>query len=140
EYLLEKFRHHHHHHVDEMTCLDDERMRRRRNGFFGENLIWIESDRLTFNGAVYHDTFQFKKLTNVVGSKKIGAIWSLGFLRIFKRCKVLFIGENGLTVVRDFKNLTELSKSKSDEFTLNHERDDKIAIVIGLYRDLTIEV
>ncbi|GJW87409.1 hypothetical protein Tco_0162749 [Tanacetum coccineum] len=37
-------------------------------------------------------------------------------------------------------DLTKLSKSKSYEFVLNHKRDDKIAIVIGLYRDLTIEV
>nr|GFB30532.1 hypothetical protein [Tanacetum cinerariifolium] len=108
--------------------------------FFGENLIWIESDRLTFNGAVYHDTFQFKKSTNVIGSKKIGAIWSLDFLRIFKRCKVPLVYKNGLTIVWKFKGLTELSESKSYEFVLNHKRDDKIAIVISLYCNLTIEV
>ncbi|GKB35113.1 hypothetical protein Tco_0880055 [Tanacetum coccineum] len=50
------------------------------------------------------------------------------------------VGENGLTVVRNFEDLTELSKSESYEFMLNHKRDDKIAIFIGLNRDLTIEV
>ncbi|GJR76731.1 retrovirus-related pol polyprotein from transposon TNT 1-94 [Tanacetum coccineum] len=63
-----------------------------------------------------------------------------GFLRILKRCKVSLVGENGLTVVRNFEDLTELSKSESYEFMLNHKRDDKIAIFIGLNRDLTIEV
>ncbi|GJS45418.1 hypothetical protein Tco_0595539 [Tanacetum coccineum] len=140
EYLHEKFRHHHHHHVDEMTCRDDEKMRMRRNSFLSEDLIWSEGDGLTFNGTVYHDTFQFKKSTNIVGSWKVGGIWSLGFLRILKRSKVPLVGEHGLTVVRNFEDLTELGKSESYEFMLNHKGDDKIAIFIGLNRDLTIEI
>ncbi|GJS89772.1 hypothetical protein Tco_0772408 [Tanacetum coccineum] len=103
--------------------------------FFSEDLIWSKSDGLTLNGTVYHDTFQFKKSTNIVGSRKVGGVWSLGFLRILKRCKVPLVGENGLTVVRNFEDLTELSKSESYEFMLNHKRDDKIAIFIE-----TIEV
>ncbi|GJX07761.1 hypothetical protein Tco_0195693 [Tanacetum coccineum] len=158
EAMNEKFRHRiHHHHVDEMTCRDDEKMRMRRNdvpchdhfemriylpdcnvktsqdhtviwedervGFalgtfrfvltrtlasascrvassslFGEDLIWSKSNGLTFNGTVYHDTFQFKKSTNIVRSRKVGGIWT---------------------------QITE---------------DDKIAIFIGLNRDLTIEI
>ncbi|GJU66106.1 hypothetical protein Tco_1252365 [Tanacetum coccineum] len=143
EYLHEKFRHHHHR-VNEMTCLDDEKMKKIQNDVpchdHFEDLIWIERYRLTFNGTVYHDMFQFKKLTNVFGSRKIGAIWSLGFSRILKRCKVPLVCKNGLTIVWNFEDLTELSQSKSYEFMLNHKRDDKIAIFISLYRDLTIEV
>ncbi|GKA10905.1 hypothetical protein Tco_0690338 [Tanacetum coccineum] len=88
---------------------------------------------------VYHDTFQFKKSTNIIRSRKVGGVWSLGFLRILKRFKVPLFGENGLTVVRNFEDLNKLSKSESYEFMLNHKRDDKIAIFIGLNRDLTIE-
>ncbi|GJR63348.1 hypothetical protein Tco_1505510 [Tanacetum coccineum] len=99
-----------------------------------------DGDGLTFNGTVYHDTFQFKKSTNIVGSWKVGGIWSLGFLRILKRSKVPLVGEHGLTVVRNFEDLTELGKSESYEFMLNHKGDDKIAIFIGLNRDLTIEI
>ncbi|GKB30425.1 hypothetical protein Tco_0869826 [Tanacetum coccineum] len=138
EYLHEKFRHHHHHHVDEMTCRDDEKIRMRRNGVPCHD--HFEGDGLTFNGTVYHDTFQFKKSTNIVGSWKVGGIWSLGFLRILKRSKVPLVGEHGLTVVRNFEDLTELGKSESYEFMLNHKGDDKIAIFIGLNRDLTIEI
>ncbi|GJS12731.1 hypothetical protein Tco_0407203 [Tanacetum coccineum] len=68
------------------------------------------SDGLTFNGTVYHDTFQFKESTNIVGRRKVSGVWSLGFLRILKRCKVLLVGENGLTVVRNLEDLIELSK------------------------------
>nr|GFA63006.1 hypothetical protein [Tanacetum cinerariifolium] len=102
-----------------------------RAWFFGENLIWIESDHLTFNDAIYHDMFQFKKSTNVVKSMKIDAIWSLSFIKIFKRCKVPLVYKNGLTIVWNFEDLIELSESKSYEFMLNHKRDEKIAIVTG---------
>ncbi|GKF05670.1 hypothetical protein Tco_0036338, partial [Tanacetum coccineum] len=95
------------------------------------------SDGLTFNGTVYHDTFQFKESTNIVGRRKVSGVWSLGFLRILKRCKVLLVGENGLTVVRNLEDLIELSKSESYEFTLNHKRDDKIAIFIGFINNTT---
>ncbi|GKA23195.1 hypothetical protein Tco_0709157 [Tanacetum coccineum] len=37
-----------------------------------EDLIWSKSDGLTLNGTVYHDTFQFKKSTNIIGSRKVG--------------------------------------------------------------------
>ncbi|GJW60235.1 hypothetical protein Tco_0109570 [Tanacetum coccineum] len=77
---------------------------------------------------------------NIIGSWKVGGIWSLGFLRILKRSKVPLVGEHGLTVVRNFEDLTELGKSESYEFMLNHKGDDKIAIFIGLNRDLTIEI
>ncbi|GJW91239.1 hypothetical protein Tco_0168792 [Tanacetum coccineum] len=77
---------------------------------------------------------------NIVGSWKVGGIWSLGFLRILKRSKVPLVGEHGLTVVRNFEDLTELGKSESYEFMLNHKRDDKIAILICLNHDLTIEI
>ncbi|GJV67769.1 hypothetical protein Tco_1483278 [Tanacetum coccineum] len=106
----------------------------------GEDLIWSKSDGLTFNGTVYHDAFQFKKSTNIIRSRKVGGIWSIGFLRILKRCKIPFVCKNDLTVVRNFEDLTELSKSESYEFMLNHKGDEKIAIFIGLNRDLTIEV
>ncbi|GJW72262.1 putative ribonuclease H-like domain-containing protein [Tanacetum coccineum] len=75
---------------------------------------------------------------NVVRSRKIGAIWSLGFLRIFKRCKVPLVCKNGLTIVWNFEDLSELSESKSYESVLNHKRDDKIAIVIGKARVETV--
>ncbi|GJW54653.1 hypothetical protein Tco_0098738 [Tanacetum coccineum] len=114
-----------HHHVDEMTCRDDEKMRMRRNGlpchdhfeFFSEDLIWSEGDGLTFNGTVYHDTFQLKKSMIMVGSWKVGGIWSLGFLRILKRSKLPLVGEHGLTV-----------------------EDDRLAVFIGLNRDLPKEI
>ncbi|GJR58302.1 hypothetical protein Tco_1500464 [Tanacetum coccineum] len=77
---------------------------------------------------------------NILGSWKVGGIWSLGFLRILKRSKVPLVGEHGLTVVRNFEDLTELGKSESYEFMLNHKGDDKIAIFIDLNRDLTIEI
>ncbi|GKA32098.1 hypothetical protein Tco_0718465 [Tanacetum coccineum] len=105
-----------------------------------EDLIWSEGDGLTFKGTVYHDTFQFKKLTNIVGSWKVGGIRSLGFLRILKISKVPLVGEHGLTVVRNFEDLTKLGKSESYEFMLNHKGDDKIDIFIGLNRDLTIKI
>ncbi|GJZ91991.1 hypothetical protein Tco_0664056 [Tanacetum coccineum] len=105
-----------------------------------EDLIWSKSDGLTLNGTLYHDTFQFKKSTNIIGSRKVSGVWSLGFLRILKKCKVPLVGKNGLTVVRNFEDLTELSKSKSYEFMLNHKRDDKIPFFIGLTVDLTIDV
>ncbi|GKC95943.1 hypothetical protein Tco_1161385, partial [Tanacetum coccineum] len=38
------------------------------------------------------------------------------------------------------EDLTELGKSESYEFMLNHKGDDKIAIFIGLNRDMTIEI
>ncbi|GJV99444.1 hypothetical protein Tco_1554696 [Tanacetum coccineum] len=60
--------------------------------------------------------------------------------RILKRSKVPLVGEHGLTVVRNFEDLTKLGKSESYEFMLNHKGDDKIAIFIGLNRDLTIEI
>ncbi|GJS88331.1 hypothetical protein Tco_0770967 [Tanacetum coccineum] len=110
--------------------------------FFGTNLIWIERDGLTFNGTVYHDTFQFKKSTNVVGSRKIGAIWSLDSSRILNRCKVPLVCKNGLTIVWNFEDLTELeSRVRVYEFRLNHKRDTRIAIFhLFCNRDLTIEV
>ncbi|GJT75753.1 hypothetical protein Tco_1042478 [Tanacetum coccineum] len=90
-----------------------------------------EGDGLTFNG---------KKSMNIIGSWKVGGIWSLGFLRILKRSKVPLVGEHGLNIVRNFEDLTELGKSESYEFVLNHKGDDKISIFIGLNRDLTIEI
>ncbi|GJU14663.1 hypothetical protein Tco_1142629 [Tanacetum coccineum] len=109
-------------------------------GFALATFDFSEGDSLTFNGTVYHDTFQFKKSTNIVRSWKVGGIWSLGFLRILKRSKVPLIGEHGLSVVRNFEDLTELGKSESYEFMLNHKGDDKIAIFISLKHDLTIEI
>ncbi|GJX50599.1 hypothetical protein Tco_0277444 [Tanacetum coccineum] len=66
-----------------------------------------KSDGLTFNGTVYHDTFQFKKSTNIVRSRK---------------------------------DLTELSKSESYEFMLNHKGDEKIAIFIANICEETLDV
>ncbi|GJV93204.1 hypothetical protein Tco_1541017 [Tanacetum coccineum] len=78
----EDFGHHHHHRVDEMTCLDDEGMKKRWIGTclatdsLRGTFPWtcrlkdeIERDGLAFNGKVYHDTFQFKKLTKWVGQE-----------------------------------------------------------------------
>ncbi|GJY91134.1 hypothetical protein Tco_0506330 [Tanacetum coccineum] len=67
-----------------------------------------ESDILAFDGAVQRDTFQLKKLTDIIRSRKIGMIWSLSLLGICKRCKIPFIREDGLTIIWDSENLTEL--------------------------------
>jgi hypothetical protein len=45
-----------------------------------------------------------------------------------------------LAVVWDSEDLSKLSKSKNDELVLDHERDKKMAIGIGLHRNLAIEV
>nr|GEV84152.1 copia protein [Tanacetum cinerariifolium] len=109
--------------------------------FLKRNIIdKMLKDRLSCNGTVYHDTFQFKKSTNVVESRKIDAIRSLGFSRILKRCKVPLVCKNGLTIVWNFEDLTELSESKSYEFVLNHKGDDTIAIVIANVSKETLDV
>nr|GEX16153.1 hypothetical protein [Tanacetum cinerariifolium] len=41
-----------------------------------------ENDILDFDGAVQLDTFQLKKSTNIVGSRKIDMIWSLSLLGV----------------------------------------------------------
>nr|GEY89691.1 hypothetical protein [Tanacetum cinerariifolium] len=40
-------------------------------GALGKSLIRSENDTLTFDGAVQINTFNLKKLTDIVGSKKI---------------------------------------------------------------------
>lgn len=45
-----------------------------------------------------------------------------------------------MAVVWDTEDLAKLSKSESDEFILDHKRDEDITIVIGLNRNLAIEV
>ncbi|GJZ65558.1 hypothetical protein Tco_0622254 [Tanacetum coccineum] len=72
------------------------------------NLIRSESGILDFDGAIQLDTVQLKKSTDIVESRKIGMIWSLSLLGICKRCKISFIRENGLTIIWDSENLTEL--------------------------------
>nr|GEY82230.1 hypothetical protein [Tanacetum cinerariifolium] len=47
-----------------------------------KNFIRSENDTLTFDDPVQIDTFNLKKSTDIVGSRKIGVIWSLGFLRM----------------------------------------------------------
>ena len=45
-----------------------------------------------------------------------------------------------MTAERNAKNLAETLKRKSDELMLDHEGDEKSAIVIGFNRNLAIEV
>nr|GEX96807.1 hypothetical protein [Tanacetum cinerariifolium] len=69
---------------------------------------WSENETLTFDGAVQIDTFNLKKSTDIVGSRKTGLIWSLGFLGNesrndwlidFKKTIEANIGEHSLNVI-----------------------------------------
>ncbi|GKB32357.1 hypothetical protein Tco_0871758 [Tanacetum coccineum] len=104
---------------DHAGCLDSRKSTSAGIQFIGGDKS--ENDAFTFDGAVQIDTFNLKKSMNIVESRKIGVIWSLDFLGVCKRCKIPFICENGLTIVWNFENLTELCSRESDEFTLDHE-------------------
>nr|GEU71126.1 hypothetical protein [Tanacetum cinerariifolium] len=77
-----------------------------------DRMFWVtrENDIFSFDGTIRLGTFQLEKSTNFVGSRKIGMIRSIGLLEECKRCKIPFICEDGLTIVWDFENLTELCK------------------------------
>ncbi|GJS55421.1 reverse transcriptase domain-containing protein [Tanacetum coccineum] len=72
-------------------------------------------------------------------SRKVGMIWSFGFLGVCKITKILFVCEYGLTIEWNYEDLTELLKGKCDEFVLNHEEDKNDSGVISLKSDLTIK-
>ncbi|GKF28345.1 hypothetical protein Tco_0094687, partial [Tanacetum coccineum] len=72
-------------------------------------------------------------------SRKVGMIWSFGFLGVCKRTKIPFVCEYGLTIEWNSEDLTELLKGKCDEFVLNHEEDKNDSGVISLKSDLTIK-
>nr|GEW02589.1 hypothetical protein [Tanacetum cinerariifolium] len=100
------------------------------NGEFRYPLVKGDDNRVS--DFVYHDTFQFKNSTNVIESRKIGAIWSLGFLRIFKRCKVPLVCKNGLTInnlLVDLKETIEANVSK--------EMLDIVGFIVGLINNTT---
>ncbi|GKB52353.1 hypothetical protein Tco_0903106 [Tanacetum coccineum] len=77
---------------------------------------------------------------NFFRSRKVGMIWSFGFLGVCKRTKIPFVCEYGLAIEWNSEDLTELLEGKSDEFVLNHEGDKNDARVIFLKSDLTIKV
>ncbi|GJT38044.1 hypothetical protein Tco_0937909 [Tanacetum coccineum] len=99
---------------------------------------------LTFNGTVYHDTLQSStkstKYRPPPSKLKSVDICPVVSEENSRDPSLPLVGEHGLTVVRNFEDLTELGKSGSYEFMLNHKGDDKIAIFIGFNRDLTIEI
>nr|GEY61601.1 ribonuclease H-like domain-containing protein [Tanacetum cinerariifolium] len=86
-----------------------------------ENLIGCENDIFAFDDTIRLDAFQLKKSTNNVRSRKIGMIWSLGLLEECKRCEIIFVCEDGLTIIWNSENLTELCEWGSDKFMWNHE-------------------
>nr|GEY19517.1 hypothetical protein [Tanacetum cinerariifolium] len=77
EYYPEKYLHLHYLLYDEKMIQDGDQMMMRRSDRLlafqdhFENLIRGENDILAFDGAVQLDTFQLKKSTNIVGSRKI---------------------------------------------------------------------
>ncbi|GKF18755.1 hypothetical protein Tco_0063673, partial [Tanacetum coccineum] len=77
---------------------------------------------------------------NFIKSRKIGIIWPFSLLEKFKRGKIPFVCEDGLTIVGNFENLAKLYERKSDEFVLNHERDEDVTGFISLKSDLTVKV
>nr|GEW47732.1 hypothetical protein [Tanacetum cinerariifolium] len=85
------------------------------------------------------NTLKLKKLVNFFKSRKVGMIWSFGFLGVCKRTKIPFVSEYGLALESNSEDLTELLEEESDEFILNH-RDKNDVGVISLKSDLTIEV
>nr|GEV07314.1 hypothetical protein [Tanacetum cinerariifolium] len=70
--------------------------------------------------------------------RKIGIIWSFSLLEKFKRGKILC--EDGLTIVGNFENLAKLCERKSDEFVLNHKRDEDVTGFFSLKSDLSVKV
>ncbi|GJT25669.1 hypothetical protein Tco_0895606 [Tanacetum coccineum] len=142
EYLHGKFQHHHHHHVDEMTCREDEKIEDEdgwtcllpiTSKLFGEDLIWSKSDGLTFKWGfrtVYHDTFKFRSVNIVRVGRSLDRVPR--FLDDYSECKSSHSCYKMADFVRNFEDLTELSKSESYELLLNHKGDEKIAIFIGL--------
>nr|GFA25030.1 hypothetical protein [Tanacetum cinerariifolium] len=100
----------------------------------------IENDVFAFDGAVRFNTLKLKKLMNFFRSRKVGMMWSFGFLEVCKRTKIPFVCEDGLAIEWNSKDLTELFKGESDEFVLNHEGDKNEAEVISLKSDLTIKL
>ncbi|GJT34708.1 hypothetical protein Tco_0925127 [Tanacetum coccineum] len=73
-------------------------------------------------------------------SRKVGMIWSFGFLGVCKRTKIPFVCEDGLAIEWNSEDLSELLEGKSDEFVLNHEGDKNDSRVIFLKSYLTIKV
>ncbi|GJS67608.1 hypothetical protein Tco_0682172 [Tanacetum coccineum] len=82
-----------------------------------------ENDIFSFDSMVRLNALKLKNSTNFVGSRKLCMIWSFGFLKERKRCKISFICEDTLTIVWNLKNSSEFCKRESDEFILDHERD-----------------
>ncbi|GKB40663.1 hypothetical protein Tco_0885605 [Tanacetum coccineum] len=117
------------------------------SGFHG-GLWWLimdeEDDELNdvfvFDDAVRVNTLKLKKLMNFFRSRKVGMIWSFGFLGVCKRTNISFIYEDGLAIEWNYENLIELLERESDEFVLNHEGDDNDTGVISLKSDSTIKV
>ncbi|GJW63885.1 hypothetical protein Tco_0115769 [Tanacetum coccineum] len=85
-----------------------------------KNLIRSRNDILAFDGAVQLDTFQLKKSTNIVGSRKIGMIWSLDLLGNEPRNNRLI----------DFK--------KTIEANVGEESLNAIGLVIEFIHDSTL--
>ena len=86
------------------------------------------------------DTLQPEELTNFVRSRKLGTIRAISWSTPIKGFKIPFISEDRLTRERNAKNLAKAFERKGDELMLNHEGNEKDAIVIGLNRDLAIEI
>ncbi|GJW48303.1 hypothetical protein Tco_0079949 [Tanacetum coccineum] len=103
-------------------------------------MIWRKNDVFVFDGAVRINTLKLKKLMNFFKSRKVGMIWSFGFLGVCKRTKIILVCEYDLAIEWNSEDLTELLEGKSDEFILNHERVKNDARVISLKSDLTIKV
>ncbi|GJU69239.1 hypothetical protein Tco_1255498 [Tanacetum coccineum] len=95
------------------------------------------NDIFVFDGAVRVNTL---KLMNFFRSRKVGMIWSFGFLRVCKRTKIPFVYEYDLAIEWNYEDLTKLLEGESDEFVLNYEGDKNDAGVISLKSDLTIKV
>ncbi|GJT64035.1 hypothetical protein Tco_1015515 [Tanacetum coccineum] len=77
---------------------------------------------------------------NFFRTRKVGMIWSFGFLGVCKRTRISFVYEYGLAIEWNSEDLTELLEGESDEFVLNHEGDENEVGVISLKSDLTIKV
>nr|GEZ04993.1 nucleotide-binding alpha-beta plait domain-containing protein [Tanacetum cinerariifolium] len=87
-----------------------------------------ENDIFSFFGMIRLGTFQLKKSTNFVESRKIGMIWSLGLLEECKRCKILFVCKDGLTIP-----LVDGDVEKVGDLSLESIEDEEVATVDGVF-------
>ncbi|GKA29427.1 hypothetical protein Tco_0715672 [Tanacetum coccineum] len=67
-------------------------------------------------------------------SRKVGMIWSFGFLGVCKGTKILFVCEYGLTSEWDSEDLTELLERESDEFRNYVDRISFCGACVGWVR------